>query len=259
MSIHSIRQAIRGRVTAVGTLVLLLALGGCGLEEVSIPADLIGPAGLGVNLKISVTPDVLLADGRSAAVVTVTVRDQNGQPRSGVTIILAIADETFSFIDLGKLDAETLTTGGDGVARTRYTAPPRTDATADQLILIVARPVSDDAGGQIYRTAAIELRSAEPKLFPNDPTNVAPVCRVITEPPTNTVKVNESILFQDTSSDVDGTIVRYFWDFADGDTDDAPDVEHHYTTPGIYQVRHFVTDDDGALGTCAAVPVTVTN
>ena len=55
-------------------------------------------------------------------------------------------------------------TDGGGVARVTYQVPPRTDATADQTVLIAARPIGDDASSAVYRTVRIELRSAEPRL-----------------------------------------------------------------------------------------------
>ncbi|HEX3931522.1 MAG TPA: PKD domain-containing protein [Nocardioides sp.] len=51
------------------------------------------------------------------------------------------------------------------------------------------------------------------------------------------------------SSDSDGTIVKYAWDFGDGTTGNGQIVDHAYANPGNYSVTLTVTDDDGALGT----------
>lgn len=50
------------------------------------------------------------------------------------------------------------------------------------------------------------------------------------------------------AGDVDGTIVRYDWDFGDGTTapDGGPTPTHVYTTPGTYTVTLVVTDNEGA-------------
>lgn len=259
MSFESIRQAIQRRAGALAVLVALLALNGCGLTEVEVP-DLIGPAGLGLNIKLSANPDVLVADGRNRATIVATVRDQNGQAASGRAIFFALADEDGFFADLGSLSDETVTTDGNGAARTIYTTPPRTDATADQTVLVMARPIGDDANAAVYRQVRIELRSAEPRLFPQNPGNLPPNCSFIVEPAVGPYRVNTSILFQTTSSDTDGTIVRYVWDFGDNTPQsDQPDEEHHYGAAGTYNVRHAVTDDDGGQTVCPVVPVTVVN
>lgn len=49
------------------------------------------------------------------------------------------------------------------------------------------------------------------------------------------------------SSDSDGTIILYHWDFGDGSVlDDGPDVGHTYVAAGTYTVTLTVTDNDGA-------------
>lgn len=51
------------------------------------------------------------------------------------------------------------------------------------------------------------------------------------------------------SSDSDGSIVSYRWDFGDGTviTRTTPTISHTYATSGSYGVRLTVTDDDGAI------------
>ncbi len=55
------------------------------------------------------------------------------------------------------------------------------------------------------------------------------------------------------SSDADGRVARYDWDFGDGQraTDAGPTPTHSYATPGAYQVSVTVTDDEG----CSAVQI----
>jgi len=48
------------------------------------------------------------------------------------------------------------------------------------------------------------------------------------------------------SSDEDGTIVSYSWDFGDGSTGSGVTVTHTYNAPGNYKVTLTATDDDGA-------------
>ncbi|HEY64927.1 MAG TPA: S8 family serine peptidase [Caldilineae bacterium] len=51
------------------------------------------------------------------------------------------------------------------------------------------------------------------------------------------------------SSDPDGSIVSYAWDFGDGSTGSGVTVSHTYGTAGTYTVVLTVSDDDGATDT----------
>jgi len=59
--------------------------------------------------------------------------------------------------------------------------------------------------------------------------------------------VGQEVTFDaSSSSDPDGHIVLYEWDFGDGVKDYGMIVTHAFTTGGTYEVRLEVTDDDGA-------------
>ena len=58
------------------------------------------------------------------------------------------------------------------------------------------------------------------------------------------------------STDPDGMIVGYAWDFGDGNSSTEITPTHIYNNTGVYQAILTVTDDDGATGS-AAVTVTV--
>ncbi len=61
------------------------------------------------------------------------------------------------------------------------------------------------------------------------------------------------------SSDPDGTIAGYLWDFGDGATATGVTATHTFTASGTYTVELIVTDDDGDEGdTSVDVTVTVT-
>ncbi|KIE46680.1 collagenase family protein [Clostridium argentinense CDC 2741] len=59
--------------------------------------------------------------------------------------------------------------------------------------------------------------------------------------------INNSISFSsDGSTDYDGKIVSYLWDFGDGTTSNDPNPTHSYTKAGKYNVKLTITDDKGA-------------
>ena len=238
-------------------LCALLAATGCGLNDVDIP-ELDGPSALAANLTLRIEPDLLVADGRSTALVTAQFFDQNGRPVPNRAIFFTIADEDGRFAAIGNFPtaegpgfAVTVNTDSGGFARVVYQVPPRTDATADQTVLIAARPIGDDANAAIYRTVRLELRSAEPRMFPPAPGNAAPVCGLSVEAPSG-FRTNVAILFTTTSRDPDGVIIRYEWFCGSGNGGPihSPDVACVYRTPGSYSVTQQVTDDDGAQSEC---------
>jgi Tol biopolymer transport system component/chitodextrinase len=60
------------------------------------------------------------------------------------------------------------------------------------------------------------------------------------------------------SSDPDGTIASYAWNFGDGDTDTGATVSHTYDTEGTFNATLTVTDNNGLTNT-ASVPINVTS
>jgi len=55
--------------------------------------------------------------------------------------------------------------------------------------------------------------------------------------------------FTDTSTDADGTVVSWTWDFGDGNSSTSQNPSHVYAAAGTYAVSLTVTDDDGATDT----------
>ena len=269
MTGRKLRQALTGRAAACLALGATLALAGCGLDDVDIP-DLDGPSTFGQALTMTVTPDVITADGLSTAFVQAELRDQNGRTLADREILFVTADNLGRpaniglFFDLnGRQLAATdaiVRTNGSGVAQIIYLAPPRTDATANQSVLITARPVGTDFNGAFYRSVRLELRSAEPRIFPQVPScgqEGAPPPPFCNNPPNGSfifeapdgLKAGRQILFQATCSDVDGTVVRYEWFFGDGSKPVYfPDTNHVFGFPGTYTVQLRCTDDDGLQG-----------
>lgn len=75
----------------------------------------------------------------------------------------------------------------------------------------------------------------------------------------NKAKVDTNISFSSAnSSDKDGVITQYLWNFDDGTTSDAANPTHKYAFVGNYVVTLTVTDDSGLTGS-AKLPISVVN
>ncbi|MDT8437224.1 MAG: PKD domain-containing protein, partial [Gemmatimonadota bacterium] len=64
--------------------------------------------------------------------------------------------------------------------------------------------------------------------------------------------------FTDASTDPDGTVTGWSWDFGDGNVSTAQSPSHTYLTGGTFTVTLTVTDDDGAFSAPTSKQVTVT-
>jgi PKD repeat protein/RNA polymerase subunit RPABC4/transcription elongation factor Spt4 len=81
-----------------------------------------------------------------------------------------------------------------------------------------------------------------------DNVNASPLASFTVSP--STQEVNKQVTFNGAgSSDSDGSIAGYAWDFGDGNTGSGETTTHSYTTAGTYTVELTVTDNDEATGT----------
>ncbi|MBN2411095.1 PKD domain-containing protein [candidate division KSB1 bacterium] len=70
-------------------------------------------------------------------------------------------------------------------------------------------------------------------------------------PPTSNFSFNISgldVTFTDESSDPDGQITAWNWNFGDGSTSTEQNPVHTFANPGLYAVQLTITDDDGDTG-----------
>ena len=98
----------------------------------------------------------------------------------------------------------------------------------------VVLTVTDNQGGTGTKTLPVTVTAA----------NAAPTSS-FTFAPTNLVVAFDGA----GSSDPDGTIASYAWDFGDGTTGTGATVSHTYTTAGTRTVTLVVTDNSNATGT----------
>lgn len=109
----------------------------------------------------------------------------------------------------------------------------------------VALTVRDDRGAVTTATAQVDILNTQvPTAQANGP---------------YTGEVGTPISFTAAgSTDPDGSIVRFDWDFGDGSTGGGPAPQHTYTRVGEYRAWLTVTDDKGVTGRASAM-VTVTD
>ena len=121
-----------------------------------------------------------------------------------------------------------------------YTARA-TDSTIDVNVIASSAPAK----------ATVDVDNIAVTTVEPDP-NQLPVAGFSAEASDLAVSVDGSA-----SSDADGSVVSYAWDFGDGSTGSGRTAQHSYAAAGTYDVRLTVTDDKGATGT-ATKQVTVT-
>jgi PKD repeat protein len=98
------------------------------------------------------------------------------------------------------------------------------------------------------------LGDPETSILMGGSINHPPVCGFTYHP--DLPGVGEEVHFQDRSSDVDGEIVSWLWEFGDGGTSDMASPTHTYGQKGDYLVTLTVRDEDGDSSSMnASVPV----
>jgi hypothetical protein len=69
---------------------------------------------------------------------------------------------------------------------------------------------------------------------------------VFFEPEYKIVFVNETVNFTENSTDIDGYITKYYWDFDDGTNSTVKNINHSYSKSGYYSISLEITDDDNS-------------
>jgi len=92
--------------------------------------------------------------------------------------------------------------------------------------------VTDSIGVMSEDTCIVNVLNRRPiaefTFFPSDPS------------------IQDEVNITDTSTDSDGSIISWFWDFGDGTTSTFKSASHIFTQKGEWQITLTVTDNDGA-------------
>ncbi|MBF0099538.1 MAG: PKD domain-containing protein [Desulfobacterales bacterium] len=101
----------------------------------------------------------------------------------------------------------------------------------------VTLTVTDDKGATATNSISIQIQQ---------PVNSPPSATISTPTNNATFILNQSVSFQGSGTDSDGTIASYHWNFGDGTSNSGNTITHTYTQAGTYSVRLTVTDDKGS-------------
>lgn len=181
--------------------------------------------------------------------VTLTVTDNDGQPVSATRSVEAVtglpsvdfsASSTAYEVAVdasASTDADGTITSyawdfGDGAQATGVTASHTYAAAGTYTVMLT---VTDNDGLQVSTTRQVVVSLA------------APVASF-----TSTSSRLSAAFDASASSDADGTVVSYAWDFGDGTTGTGRTASHVYATGGTRTVTLTVTDNDGLHGTTSS-------
>lgn len=197
------------------------------------------------NVTLTVTDNANATDSVSttASIVPVVVNqppvaDANG-PYTGTVNSPLTFDGTASNDPDGTIVAYSWDFG-DGNTGTGATPTHAYGANGNYTVTLT---VTDNQGatGTATTTASIGAVNQPPVSDPNGPYSGT---------------VGMTVTFSGTgSTDADGTIVSYTWDFGDGTTGTGASINHIYTTGGTFNVSLTVTDDAGDTGTASTTAV----
>jgi PKD repeat protein len=251
-----------------------VASAGCTVHKTDTP-DLMGPSEFGVSIDVAASPDAINRNGVDSSTIQVRVLDENGKPKSGQELRLAILVNNIPE-DLGTLSPRSVTTDANGTAAAVYTAPPAGGITFGSTIAIGAATVGTNAQTAQWRTADIRLIP----LGVVQPPAEAPTAQFTLSP--TVVNFDADVTF-DASDSCAGpltngacpapapgataaSITSYVWDFDDGGSATGQVVHHTFALPSPpptgdvknYRVTLTVTNSRGLTAvTRQTIPVSV--
>ncbi len=174
---------------------------------------------------------------------THTVQIEEPAPQPPTAVISGptggLVGETLTFDGSGSSDSDGQIVSyawnfGDGTTGNGISVTHSYSAAGSYQVVLT---VTDDDGLTDEATHTVQIEEPAPQ----------PLTAVISGPTGGLV--GEMLTFDGSgSSDSDGQIVSYAWDFGDGSTGNGITVSHAYEQAGTYQVTLTVTDDGGLTG-----------
>ena len=240
---------------------LLMIQFSCKVEDPVIP-DSTGIHTAKVSMVVTANPDILPLNGDAWAEIKARLYNYDARPIPGAVILFetGIWNSTMGFLPM-RIGTLTVTSApiDDGVATTTFIAPTVWEQPADLLVFIRSTLISTDYPYQTYHTAQVYLTLPDnyPRPLPvNCDVEGAPT-PVIEFQPTSPA-TSENVVFNGyQSSDTDGYIIRYYWNFGDGKSSSGVNPSHHYRVAGTYTIILTVVDNDyNACSTTASITVT---
>ena len=185
---------------------------------------------------------LVLPVGQPERVVALTALGQPGPP-SGIALIpdavtLAIGDSTQFVLEVTDVFGNAIhnpslawSSRDEGVAEVRGSGVVFGLGEGATFVQVTAESVQDSAAVTVVSVV----------------TNQPPTASVTSPAQNVTIEVDESVDFQGSASDSDGTVETHLWDFDDGSTATVEDPgAHTFTQSGTYVVTYRVWDDEGA-------------
>ena len=180
----------------------------------------------GRDIVISAYPPVILANSTETSLIIATLTDRYGNPAVNKTV-------SFS-TDLGTLSSPQALTDSTGTAN--VTLFPSTSWGLANVSAVWI---------DLSRVLIVPMNGAPTALFTES---------------TETALIGETISFNASDSfDPEGNIVRYFWDFGDGENATGVLSSHAYANDGLYIVTLTVTDNYGATASATATKTILPN
>lgn len=175
------------------------------------------------GVTLTVTDD----DGRTASVSQNVVVDANEPPVASFTSTVTDNSVAFDATSSSDPDGTIVSYSWDfGDGNTGTGVAPTHNYTANGTHSVTLT-VTDNAGRTDTETQSVSVATFPTASF------------------TWSVDNLDAIFDATTSSDPDGTIVTYDWNFGDGNTGTGVAPTHTYAGPGTYSATLLVTDDDG--------------
>jgi len=230
---------IDGRVTTTKGVAYSVFTSGIevGIADITVQSGVVGTAGpltiqIGAaiaSISLTATPASIIFEEGATCSITGVVFDENAQPIANATV-------TFS-TDAGSLDSAgriVLTNeNGEVFDALRLSS---WDKDVDTVTVTAT-------AGAITSSISIKV-IAPPNVFPT---------ANFTYSPSNPKKDSPVTFNASSSSDPDGTIVKYSWNFGDNTTGMGKIVNHTYSSAGTMTVTLAVTDDDGATSSTSSI------